>query len=197
MTQPVVYMIAGPNGAGKTTAAMRLLPDFLSVHEFVNADEIARGLNPLDPAGQDVAAGRLMLERIDALVAAGKNFAFETTGASRAFITKLRQAKAAGFTLGLVYLWLGHVDFAKFRIRIRVAQGGHDIPADVIERQYKRGVHNIWHHYFPLVDRASFFENTLPSAYLELIAEKCDGCVQIYRPDIWKAIQLAAGAQDD
>ncbi len=81
MTQPVVYMIAGPNGAGKTTLALETMPKFFSVHEFVNADEIARGMNPLNPEGHAIMAGRWMLQRIDDLIAAKTSFSFETTGA--------------------------------------------------------------------------------------------------------------------
>jgi predicted ABC-type ATPase len=191
-------MIAGPNGAGKTTAAMRLLPDFLSVHEFVNADEIARGLNPLNPGDPEISAGRVMLQRIDDLIESHKNFAFETTGASRIFLDKLEHARKIGYRLGLIYLWLPRVDFAKFRVKIRVAQGGHDIPENVIERRYRRGLCNVLCHYLPLVDQASFFDNAAPSAYLQLIAEKRDGPIQIYRPDIWKKIeQLAKEFSDD
>jgi predicted ABC-type ATPase len=191
MTQPMLYMIAGPNGAGKTTAAMRLLPDFLSVHEFVNADSIAYGLNPLDAQGQEVAAGRVMLKRIHDLISAKKSFAFETTGASH-FISILNEAKAAGYHLGLIYLWLPLVSFAKFRVKMRVAQGGHDIPDNVIERRYKRGLYNVWHHYLPLMDQASFFDNVLPSAYLRLIAEKRGSLMHIHRPDIWNAMKQMA-----
>jgi predicted ABC-type ATPase len=90
LSQPVIYMIAGPNGAGKTTTAMRLLPEFLSIHRFANADEIARGLNPLDPAGQAIAAGRIMLELMHDLIEQRESFAFETTGASRSFVRLLK-----------------------------------------------------------------------------------------------------------
>ena len=61
---PTIYIIAGPNGAGKTTAAYSLLPDVFETIEFVNADEIARGVSPLKPAGAAFQAGRIMLERI-------------------------------------------------------------------------------------------------------------------------------------
>jgi len=44
MSMKDVIVIGGPNGAGKTTAASRLLPITLDLHEFLNADEIARGL---------------------------------------------------------------------------------------------------------------------------------------------------------
>jgi len=192
MTQPVLYMIAGPNGAGKTTAALKLLPQFLKVDEFVNADAIAYGLNPLNAEEQAVAAGRLMLKRMDNLIQMKKSFAFETTGSSHCFINKLKKARTVGYKLGLVYLWIGHVDFAKFRVKIRVAQGGHDIPQDVIERRYKRGLHNVLSYYLPLVDRASFFDTTLPSAYLELITEKREDMMQIHRPDTWAMMQRIA-----
>jgi predicted ABC-type ATPase len=69
---PDVFMIGGANGSGKTTAAMSLLPGYLDVFEFVNADEIARGLNPLKPETADMTAGKAMIQRIHDLTAAGK-----------------------------------------------------------------------------------------------------------------------------
>ena len=41
-----LYIISGCNGAGKTTASYIVLPEILDCKEFVNADEIARGLSP-------------------------------------------------------------------------------------------------------------------------------------------------------
>ena len=49
--------MAGPNGAGKTTTAYTLLPEMLNVWEFVNADEIARGLSPFKPDSVAFEAG--------------------------------------------------------------------------------------------------------------------------------------------
>jgi len=186
MNAPLLYMIAGANGAGKTTAALSLLPDFLSVYEFVNADEIARGLNPLNPEGQAMAAGRIMLERMDKLIAAHKNFAFETTGASRIFEARMHTARAAGYRLGLVYLWLPSPAFAKSRVRIRVAQGGHAVADKDIERRYVRGLKNILNVYLPLVDEASIIDNTETlDAAQSLIAEKINNGLQIYQADVW------------
>ena len=62
-SMPDIYIIAGCNGAGKTTAAYNLLPDVFNTVEFINADEIARGLSPFNPSGAAFAAGRIMLER--------------------------------------------------------------------------------------------------------------------------------------
>ncbi len=193
MTQPQLYMIAGPNGAGKTTAAMTLLPDFLSVHEFVNADEIARGLNPLEPEGQPVAAGRIMLERIDALIKERKNFAFETTAASRIFASKLKQAKASGYRTGLIYLWLPNVDVAKNRVRQRVAHGGHNIPDHDLERRFARSLRNLVHLYLPMVDEANVYDSSGPgTSAQDLIAGKIDARWNVVKTSVWASIEQTA-----
>jgi predicted ABC-type ATPase len=79
-----VVMIGGPNGAGKTTTATTMLPKELRIREFVNADEIARGLSPFNPEGSARAAGRLMIKRVHELISRGESFAFETTCSGRA-----------------------------------------------------------------------------------------------------------------
>lgn len=75
---PDIYIIAGCNGAGKTTAAYSLLPEVFKTVEFVNADEIARGLSPFNPTGVAFQAGRIMLERINLLIEESKSFSFES-----------------------------------------------------------------------------------------------------------------------
>lgn len=56
-----IFIIAGPNGAGKTTTAFSLQPNLLTLYEFINADEIARGLAPLHPESVALAASKLMV----------------------------------------------------------------------------------------------------------------------------------------
>ncbi len=186
-------MIAGPNGAGKTTAALSLLPDFLSVYEFVNADEIAKGLNPLNPYGQPIAAGRVMLQRIDELIVEKKSFAFEATGSGLMFTEKMKEAKKEGYRLGLLYLWLPNATMAKDRVRLRVAQGGHDVPAADIERRYKRSLVNLVNLYLPLVDECSIFDSTLPMTDIsQLIAQKFDIEWKVYISEVWNEILKTA-----
>ena len=84
---PKLYIIAGCNGAGKTTASYTVLPEMLDCREFVNADEIAKGLSPFNPESVAIDAGRLMLQRMDDLLIAGEDFAFETTLATRSYVT--------------------------------------------------------------------------------------------------------------
>jgi len=74
---PNLYIIAGCNGAGKTTASYTILPEVLHCTEFVNADEIARGLSPFNPEGVSLEAGRIMLTRIKELIDKKIDFAFE------------------------------------------------------------------------------------------------------------------------
>lgn len=83
-----LYIIAGCNGAGKTTASFTILPEILECKEFVNADEIAKGLSPFQPEKVAIEAGRIMLSRINELLKAGENFAFETTLSSKSYRTK-------------------------------------------------------------------------------------------------------------
>jgi predicted ABC-type ATPase len=81
-----LYVIAGCNGAGKTTVSYTVLPEILNCKEFVNADEIARGLSPFQFEKAGIEAGRLMLTRIKSLLAGGENFAFETTLSTKSYV---------------------------------------------------------------------------------------------------------------
>ncbi|MGE4350641.1 MAG: zeta toxin family protein [Bdellovibrionales bacterium] len=187
MGKPKLYMIAGPNGAGKTTAALKLLPDFLSIYDFVNADNIALGIDPLKPESQALFAARIMLDRMDHLISGRQSFAFETTGASVSFARKIEQAKKLGYEVGLLFLWLPSVDLAKARVKQRVQQGGHHIPEPDIARRFERGLRNLIRIYLPLTDEASIIDATRPlKGTARIIAEKSNGTVRILNAAIWR-----------
>jgi predicted ABC-type ATPase len=156
---PSLYIIAGCNGAGKTTASMTVLPELLNCFEFVNADNIAAGLSPLNPDGAAIRAGRLMLERIDFLLSKKLDFAFETTLATRSFVHIIKEAKGKGYEVTLLFFWLKNPEVAKSRVRKRVLEGGHNIPEDVIERRYFRGIRNLVSVYSNLVDDLLVYDN--------------------------------------
>jgi predicted ABC-type ATPase len=61
-------VIAGPNGAGKTTFATSFLPKEAGIAHFINADLIAAGLAPFNPASAAITAGRMMLAEMDKFV---------------------------------------------------------------------------------------------------------------------------------
>lgn len=166
---PELYIIGGANGSGKTTVALSLLPNFLEVFEYVNADAIAAGLSPLNPESVAMQAGRLMLERLRTLSDSALDFAFETTLASRTYPSFLRNCKSKGYTINLIYFWLQSPELAIARVRRRIESGGHSVPEDVIRRRYERGRRNLIELYLPLCDYWISYDNS--SETPRLIAE--------------------------
>ncbi|MGE6220765.1 hypothetical protein ACQKCH_13135 [Nubsella zeaxanthinifaciens] len=59
---------------------------------------------------------------------------------------------------------------AKERVKTRVIEGGHDIPSNVIERRYVKGVKNLFDIYLNIVDGAFIFDNSIGRH--QLIAQK-------------------------
>lgn len=156
-----LYIIAGCNGAGKTTASFNVLPQILDCKEFVNADEIARGLSPFTPETVAIQAGKLMLERIDALLDEGTSFAIETTLATRSYQTLVRRAHERGFVVQLLFFWLKSPEVACERVEKRVAEGGHNIPVETIHRRYHHGLKNLFEIFMPIVDYWTLYDNNL------------------------------------
>jgi predicted ABC-type ATPase len=195
-----VFMIGGANGAGKTTAAMVLLPKFLDVHEFVNADEIARGLNPVQPETADMMAGRVMIERIAALTEAKKNFAFETTCAGQYHMQTLQKCKHAGYILNLIFLWLPSADMAVKRVDQRKKQGGHAIPENTVRRRYVAGLHNLITIYLPMVEKALIIDNSgkdlVNKDCYSVIGEKTAGELIVTDHDVWQQIERVAQGEN-
>lgn len=182
-----LYVIAGCNGAGKTTASYTILPEMLECKEFVNADEIAKGLSPFQPEKAAISAGRLMLKRIKQLIESGDDFAFETTLATRSYARLFQKAKAKGYTISLIFFWLSSADLAVRRVETRVKEGGHSIPENVIRRRYKNGLHNFFNLYQASVDDWMLINNS--GRPYELIAESSNHEIGINNPDIWDKLK--------
>jgi len=140
---PNIFVLAGPNGAGKSSTARTLLPLFLNCEEFVNADDIARGLSAFRPETVAFQAGRAMLTRLNELARQRVDFAFETTLSSRSFAPWLRQRQTEGYEVHVSYAWLPLVELAIERVAFRVRAGGHNIPIQDIRRRYERSRSNL------------------------------------------------------
>ena len=183
-----LYIIAGCNGAGKTTASFTILPEVLHCKEFINADEIAKGLSPFQPENVAMQAGRIMLARMDELLQKGETFAFETTLATKSYKQKIEWAQANGYEVTLLFFWLRNVTMAKERVAQRVAEGGHSIPSETIERRYHNGIANLFAIYIDMVDICYIFDNS--EGERTPIAKKYKGGKEIiYNTDLYNQMK--------
>jgi predicted ABC-type ATPase len=188
---PNLYIIAGCNGAGKTTVSYTVLPEILHCKEFINADEIARGLSPFQPEKAAIAAGKIMLQRIDELINLKIDFAIETTLTTKSYIKMIEVAKQNGYTVKLAYLWLNNVDLAIERVHARVKEGGHNIPEEIIRRRYKKGIFNLLNIFIFLCDYWLVFDNSSES--FTFVAEGNNiNAALIHNNKIWQLIKTKA-----
>jgi predicted ABC-type ATPase len=166
---------------------MTILPQFLQIMEFVNADEIAKGISPFNPESVAIQAGKIMLDRLDLLVSQRKDFAFETTLSSRHYARFLRKCRQMDYTINLLYFWLYSPELAISRVKRRVESGGHNIPEDVIIRRYQRGLINLFKLYLPLCDNWLIYNNSQEN--IELVATYFENELIIDNPYLWSKIQ--------
>lgn len=156
---PTLIIFAGSNGSGKTTAARLLLPK-LKISKFVNADDVARGLSRFDPAEQALAAGRLVLSRTDDLIRSGESFAIETTLSGKTLEKLVKKAIAKNYTIEMHYIFCANIRINLNRIKNRVKQGGHHVPAEDVRRRYWRSLKNLISPYFDLCDTIVLYDTT-------------------------------------
>jgi predicted ABC-type ATPase len=147
-----IIVIAGPNGAGKTTFARELLPNEADCPVFVNADLIAAGLSPFAPEQAAIKAGRLMLEIMDEHERRGESFAFETTLSGKAYAQSIPRWQAGGYRVTLFFLAMPTSERCIERVAVRVRQGGHFVPDEVVRRRFESGRRNFDEVYRSLVD---------------------------------------------
>ena len=172
-----LYIIAGPNGAGKTTASYTILPEIFNCNEFVNADEIAKGISPFNPDRVAIQAGKIMLKRINYLIENNRTFALETTLSAKNFVKYIKKAKEKKFEIILLFLTLNSQELAIERVDIRVKEGGHNIPIETIKRRLKNGLKNSFLVYRNIVDQWILADNS--ENELQYIAESSKNKVYI------------------
>ena len=190
---PRVVVFAGPNGAGKSTHAEAILAS-LGIETFVNADYIARGLSGGNTEAVAFEAGRIMLRRLRQLGQAREDFAFESTLASLSFAPFLRGLKVDGYRVAVHYFALASPFLAVRRVKLRVAMGGHNVPAEVVHRRFHRSVSNFFKLYAPLADEWSVYDNSA-NVMAELLADFDGASVVVRTPQTWQRLQTLATAR--
>jgi len=155
-----IVIVAGPNGAGKTTFANEYLPQEAACPNFNNADLIAAGLSPFNPAGAAVHAGRLMILEMRRYLRQGESFAFETSLSGRSYALHIPDWQSAGYRVELIFLKLRSIRLALARVKARVAQGGHHVPGAVVRRRFRLGWTNFEQVYRPMVDHWELYDNS-------------------------------------
>ena len=153
-----VYIVGGPNGAGKTTFVTKYLPRYLNIHNFVNADNIALGISPLDASRMQIKAGKIMLELLHDLQTGEKSFGFETTLAGKRWLSFIHSLKVSGYRIHIFFLNILDVELCVQRVEKRVQSGGHSIPEAVIRRRYTRAKTNFWNMYKETADEWYLFD---------------------------------------
>jgi predicted ABC-type ATPase len=186
-TKPIIYLIAGCNGAGKTTFAKEFLPREVKCLRFLNADEMARGLSPLDPAAGAVKATRLLLREIRDAIQSRQTFGLETTLSGLTYVRMLVNAREQSYAVKLFYLWLPSANVAIRRVRERVRKGGHSVPVNDIRRRYKRSLRNLVNHYLPLADEWTVFDNS--GREPRLVADGAGSHVRVMDETLYRQIQ--------
>ena len=192
---PDLYIIAGCNGAGKTTASYTVLPDILFCKEFVNADEIARGLSPFQPEKVALQAGKIMLKRIDELILQKESFAIETTLTTLSYQHTIKNAQRSGYKVTLIFFWLNDVNLAIERVKLRVKDGGHNIPVETIRRRYRKGIVNLLEIFIPVCDKWIVIDNS-EKKYILVSESGPKQEMIIHSKNVWKKINLKANETD-
>lgn len=137
------WLLAGPNGVGKTTYAFKNVPAVSGSLNFVNLDEIARGLSPLAPRLAELEAARIALSRARGFIRNREVFTMETTMSGRTHLALMREAKASGLSPALLYFSVRSPEICLERIARRVAEGGHDVNEDIVRRRFVRSHDNL------------------------------------------------------
>jgi predicted ABC-type ATPase len=136
----------------------------MGIMRFLNSDEIARGLSPLDPTLSAFRAGRILIEEARALLSAKASFAIESTLSGKTYIAMLRHAREQGYRIVLHYILIESASQAVDRVALRVIHGGHHVPEDDVCRRFDRSRKHVIEGHLPLADDWGVWDNHLPPA---------------------------------
>lgn len=169
VNQPQLILVGGSNGSGKTTTA-NVLIDTLGFR-YLGADEIAKELNPDNVERAERQAGEIFIHQIKEAISNKESLIVESTLSGLTLPKHIKRAKLNGYVIKVVYIYLDSVDISIFRVKLRVEQGGHNVPEDAIRRRFPRSRKNFWNIYRLLSDSWELYYNSIDeSLNVEMIA---------------------------
>ena len=128
-----------------------------------------------------------MLNRINELLDKKQSFAFETTLWTKSYTGFVKKAQSQGYEVVLLFLALDSFELAQKRVEVRVQEGGHSIPKDVIKRRYTKGLSNLFNLYIPIVDKWILLNNS--EASFHVIAEGTHKDLIVKNKETWNLLK--------
>jgi predicted ABC-type ATPase len=157
---PQLTIVAGANGSGKSTLT-KLFTDNIPI---IDPDAIARELAPENPESAALAAGRKAIELARSYIQSDCSFIVETTLAGNTYLNLMREVKALGWLVRLIYIGINQPTTNIQRVRTRVKLGGHDVPREDILRRYERSLANL-NKAAKIVDLLILYDNSTAAGH--------------------------------
>jgi len=176
--RPEIVVFAGPNGSGKSTFTELLKPPV----DYINADEIKKNLKC-----SDIEAAKLAEKQREEHLEKMEDFCFETVMSTERNLNLLLRAKEKGYFIRCYYILTVDPVINVYRIKSRVASGGHDVPEDKILKRYERALALVG-DVVAVSDICHIYDNSeeKPFRIFKKRKEECcyDECEDWYKEDI-------------
>lgn len=168
--QPQLILVGGSNGSGKTTFAKGLIEK--TGFRYIGADDFAYQLNKDDVQSVEIPAAKLFIQAITGSITNKESIVVESTLAGKTLCHHINNASENGYQIFIVYIYLESVEISLYRVRLRVSQGGHDVPEAFVRRRFPRSRENFWNLYRPLVNSWQLLYNSTDREHVvEIVAE--------------------------
>jgi len=153
-----LYIIAGANGSGKTTFAKKFSKQ--NSFYFINADEIAKELDPKNLTKYKIKAGKIFFEELNTRLLLKQSFMIETTLSGKYLVKYIDKAKSLKYKVVLIYLFLEQPFTNIARVKHRVLAGGHNVPKEDIIRRFYRSKNLFCEVYKDIVSSWTIYYNS-------------------------------------
>ncbi len=151
--KPEIVIFAGPNGSGKSTFTQLLKPPI----DYINADEIKKNLKC-----SDLEAAQLAEKQREEHVEQMREFCFETVLSTERNLKLLAKAADKGYFIRCYYILTADPMINVWRVKARVASGGHDVPEEKIISRYDRALALV-KKLIPICDIFHIYDNSSSS----------------------------------